>query len=54
MRDMVPISVAILTTQACSKLADELMLAGYKVAEAQWADEVLQLLETEHIDVVVP
>ncbi len=29
------------------------MLAGYKVTEALWADEVLQLLETEHIDIVV-
>lgn len=34
-------------------LADELMLAGFKVTEALWADEVLQLLDTEHIDVVV-
>jgi ABC-type nitrate/sulfonate/bicarbonate transport system ATPase subunit len=29
------------------------MLAGYQVFEALFADEVLHLLETEHIDVVV-
>jgi len=47
------ISVVLLTTRAYSPLADELMLAGFKVTEALWADEILQLLETEHIDVAV-
>jgi ABC-type nitrate/sulfonate/bicarbonate transport system ATPase subunit len=44
---------ALLTARAPDPLADELILAGYKITEAQWADEVLQLLETEHADVVV-
>ena len=45
--------IVLLTTLAYSSLADELMLAGFKVTEALWADEVLHLLETEHIVVVV-
>jgi hypothetical protein len=53
MRNTAPFSIVLLTTQAPDPLAAELMLAGFKVTEALWADEVLQLLETEHIDVVV-
>jgi hypothetical protein len=53
MTNMASVSIALLTTRAPSPLADELMLAGFKVTEALWADEVLQLLETEDIDVVV-
>jgi hypothetical protein len=45
--------LVLLTTNAPSPLADKLMLAGYRVTEALWADEVLQLLETEHVDVLV-
>lgn len=47
------VSIVLLTTQACSALTDDLMFAGFKVTEALWADEALQLLETEHIDVVM-
>jgi ABC-type nitrate/sulfonate/bicarbonate transport system ATPase subunit len=46
-------TIALLTTRAPDPLTEQLMLAGYKVIEALWADEILQLLETEHIYVVV-
>ena len=47
------ITIALLTPQAYGPMADQLVLAGYKVHEALWADEVLELNETEQIDVVV-
>jgi hypothetical protein len=47
------ISLALLTTQAPDPLTDRLSLAGYRVFEALWADEVFQLMETEHVDLVV-
>jgi hypothetical protein len=47
------LQILLLATQAPSKLAEGLMLVGYKVTEALRADEVLHLLETEHMDVVV-
>jgi hypothetical protein len=46
-------TVALLTTQAPDPLTDQLSLAGYRVVEALWADEVFHLMETEHVDVVV-
>ena len=46
-------ALVILETHAPSKLADDLMLAGYKVFEALAVSEVLFLFETEQIDVVV-
>ena len=46
-------TIALLTTRAPDPLTDQLILAGYKVHEALWADEVLQLCETENIDAVV-
>jgi hypothetical protein len=47
------ISLALLTTRAPDPLAEQLTLAGYKVHETLWADEVFQLMETGHVDVVV-
>jgi hypothetical protein len=46
-------TVALLTTQGCDPLADQLSLAGYSVFEALWADEIFHLIDTEHVDVVV-
>jgi hypothetical protein len=46
-------TIALLTTQAPDPLTDQLSLAGYRVFETLWADEVLQLMETEPVDVVV-
>lgn len=46
-------TIALLTTRAPDPLTDQLMLAGYKVHEALWADEVLQLLETGDIDALL-
>ena len=46
-------TVALLTTQGCDPLADQLSLAGYRVFEALWADEIFHLIDTEHVDVVV-
>jgi hypothetical protein len=46
-------SLVLLTTRSPSPLSADLKLAGYKVTEALWADEILQLLKTEHVDVVV-
>lgn len=46
-------TIALLTTQAPDPLTDQLSLAGYRVFEALWADEVFQLMETEDVDVVV-
>lgn len=46
-------SLALLTTRALDPLTDQLMLVEYRVFEALWADEVLQLCETEDIEAVV-
>jgi hypothetical protein len=43
-------SLVLLTTRSPSPLSADLKLAGYKVTEALWADEILQLLKTEHVD----
>lgn len=42
-----------LTAKAPSKLADELIAAGYRVWEALEVSEALYLCEREHVDAVV-
>jgi hypothetical protein len=46
-------SLVLFESRAPSKLADDLILAGYRVFEALELSEVLYLCETEWIDVVV-
>ena len=46
-------TIALLTTCGENPVTDQLMLDGYEVHEALWADEVLHRNETEQIDVVV-
>ena len=46
-------SLVLLETRAPSKLASDLMLAGYRVFEALAVSEVLHLCENEDVDVVV-
>ncbi len=47
------LSLVYLTTRAPSKMASDLMLAGYTVWEALAVSEVLYLCERQNIDVVV-
>jgi hypothetical protein len=47
------LSIVHLTTQAPSRLAEDLLLFGHKVFEALAVSEVLHLQEHEDIDVVL-
>jgi len=46
-------SIVLLETEAPSRLADELIRAGYQVWEALAISEVLYLCETEWVDIIV-
>ena len=45
--------IVYLTTSAPAPLTDQLILAGHQVLEALAISEVLNLLSTEHVDVVL-
>lgn len=47
------ISLVLFTTRASSKLASDLESAGFRVSEALAISEVLNLCESEPVDVVV-